>query len=287
MARKAKPLGVKLAGLYAALATAAKQDLTSKRTRDALKAIIAESHVQVGNATSSGLTSNVPGKTYRMITLGIRTSRPVNDALFDLTVPIQRIFDAADGNVPAMPILDKALYTAGMSYAIAADITKDGDKKSPGTFFEIFVGHLVASVYKTIPDRSVNVPTLGATVSIPTDYVFALPNHRRLHLPVKMSTRERVIQVWAHQKMLDGMLGVGTFKGMLVCATETNKQQNVSVVEVCLPLQWAAYQMYIARLERIYYLDPPDKYIALRQTPPFIQVWPFSKFFTEAQQIII
>lgn len=73
----------------------------------------------------------------------------------------------------------------------------------------------------------------------------------------------------------------------MVCATETNKQQNVSVVEVCLPLQWAAYQMYIARLERVYYLDPPDKYIALRQTTPFIQVWPFSKFFTEAQQVIV
>jgi hypothetical protein len=71
----------------------------------------------------------------------------------------------------------------------------------------------------------------------------------------------------------------------LVCLTETNKQQNASVVEVCLPNQWIAYQMFIARLERVYYLDPPVKYTALRETYPHIQVWPFSHFFSEADTI--
>jgi hypothetical protein len=74
--------------------------------------------------------------------------------------------------------------------------------------------------------------------------------------------------------------------GILVCLTETNKQQNTAVLEVCLPNQWIAYQMYIAHLDRVYYLDPPVKYLALRDTFPNIQVWPFSRFFTEAKNLV-
>jgi hypothetical protein len=43
----------------------------------------------------------------------------------------------------------------------------------------------------------------------------------RIHLPVKTSTRERVIQAWAHQRVLDGVYGVGRFKGVLVALAET------------------------------------------------------------------
>lgn len=82
------------------------------------------------------------------------------------------------------------------------------------------------------------------------------------------------------------MHGSGRFRGVLVCLTETNKQQDSSVVEVCLPNQWIAYQMYISQLHRVYYLDPPAKYLSLRNTFPNIQVWPFSKFFSEASTII-
>jgi hypothetical protein len=112
--------------------------------------------------------------------------------------------------------LDRALYTAAMSYPLAIDLTKDGDKKTPGTFFEILIGHIFAARYGANPIRTITIPTLDIETSIPTDYIFELNNHRRLHVPIKISTRERVVQVWAHQKLLDGMHGVNRFIGILV-----------------------------------------------------------------------
>jgi hypothetical protein len=106
---------------------------------------------------------------------------------------------------------------------------------------------------------------------IPTDFVFDLGSGKnRVHLPIKLSTRERVVQVWAHQRALDGMHGTARFKGILVVMSETNKQKDISATEVCLPNQWMAYQMYIAQLFRIYYLDLPEKYVALKDAYPFI-----------------
>lgn len=67
--------------------------------------------------------------------------------------------------------------------------------------------------------------------------------------------------------------------------TETNKQENASVVEVCLPNQWMAYQMYIAQMFRVYYLDLPVPYLALKDRYPFIQVKPFGDFFSELDKI--
>jgi hypothetical protein len=122
--------------------------------------------------------------------------------------------------------------------------------------------------------------------TLPTDFIFDLgPGKIKVHMPVKISTRERVVQAWAHQRVLEGMLGAGRYKGVLVVLTETNKQKNKSVVEVCLPGQWKAYQMYIAPLFRVYYLDIPKKYEPLREKYPFIQIWPFAKFFSEYQAI--
>jgi hypothetical protein len=95
------------------------------------------------------------------------------------------------------------------------------------------------------------------------------------------------VQVWAHQRVLDGVYGLERFKGTLVCLAETNYQsRNNTVVEVCLPNQWMAYQMFIARLFRIYYLDPPLRYLQLRENYPFIQVRHFSDFFDEYEKII-
>lgn len=37
--------------------------------------------------------------------------------------------------------------------------------------------------------------------------------------------------------------------------------------------------------ERVYYLDVPLKYAALRDVYPHIQVWPFSRFYAEADAL--
>lgn len=46
-----------------------------------------------------------------------------------------------------------------------------------------------------------------------------------------------------------------------------------------------AYQMYIDQLFRIYYLDVPEKYVALKHIYPFIQVKAFGEFFSEIAKI--
>jgi hypothetical protein len=179
-----------------------------------------------------------------------------------------------------------ALYTAVMSYFAASDLLNTDDRKTPGTIFEIIVAHIEAAKLGTVPVKHTTTPTMDGPVTIPTDYIFDLGRTKpRVHLPIKASTRERAVQAWAHQRLLDGMHGDGRFRGLLVCFAETNKQKDKSVVEVCVPEQWLAYQRFIARLHRIYYFDPPAKYLALRERQPPLPVARFADFFDEIDQI--
>jgi hypothetical protein len=273
-----------IAAAYKALKAAAKANMRSAATRAAMRDAVAVSLVFTADTAMAPLVSKVPGKVYAMITHEGRTSRPINVGLYrsDLSADalMTTIFSPAEGADPNL--LDQCLYTAAMSFPLACDLLGAGNQKSPATFFEIFIAHLAATKFGVNPQTFIDVPTLGEPLRIPTDFIFTLAPNRRVHMPVKISTRERVVQVWAHQRMLDGMLGAGLFKGVLVCLTETNKQKEESVVEVCLPNQWAAYQMYIATMSRIYYLDPPVRYLGLRDVYPHIQVWPLSKFLLEA-----
>lgn len=239
------------------------------------------------------LLSHIPGKSYFTFEASSpksRTSRGVNSGLFmmDIDQVVSTLQQIILGDIPTDPLeLHAALYTAAISYPAVADVTKDGDQKTPGTYFENLVGHLVAATFGVRPTKTVIAPTLDLEVRLPTDFVFDLGQGKsRIHLPVKASTRERVIQVWAHQRVLDGMHGVNRFRGLLVVLAETNRQSATnSIAEICLPDQWTAYQMYIAQLHRVYYFDIPDKYRALRETYPFLEVKHFADFFYEWKQI--
>lgn len=236
------------------------------------------------------LESKVAGKSYFMFRDDARgkTSRPVNAALFDAELTREAIDAVLSCSVDGMNSdqITKIVYTIAMSYCASADIIKSSDQKTPGTFFEFLIGHIVARQLDVNPQKQISVPTLDEMITLPTDFVFDLGlGKNRVHLPIKISTRERVVQVWAHQRVLDGMHGVARFKGVLIAMAETNKQKDVSVTEVCLPNQWMAYQMYIAQLFRVYYLDIPEKYIALSERYPFIQVKKFGDFFSEVDKI--
>jgi len=81
-------------------------------------------------------------------------------------------------------------------------------------------------------------------VELPTDYVFdAGRNRRKIHLPIKTSTRERGVQAWVHHLILDPIFGTGRFLGVLVIYGETNRQRTGSVIEVCVPAQWQMFQV--------------------------------------------
>ena len=267
-----------------------RRDLKGIDIEDKLIAVIASSRLFLESLIRAPLVSKIVGKEYFMFVGndGKKTSRAVNSALYLDTFDAGQLRCALSCQTDCLgsEVLTKIVYTAAISYCCAADLLKQGDQKTPGTFFEVLIGHIVAVALDVNPEQQIRVPTLDMDITIPTDYVFDLgPLKNRIHLPIKISTRERVVQVWAHQRVLDGMHGVARFKGILIAMAETNKQKETSVVEVCLPNQWIAYQMYIAQMFRVYYLDLPQQYLRLKDRYPFIQVKPFGDFYEEIAKI--
>jgi hypothetical protein len=220
---------------------------------------------------------------------GTVQSRPINRNLYEVDDFINKLNILFTGDPTSLgrTELQKVLYTAAISFCVFNDLHKRNDQKTPGTFFEIFSSHFFAKTYDFNPAREIQVLNLDAEGTLPTDYIFRLGGNRSsIHLPVKTSTRERVIQVWAHQRVLDGIYGVDRFKGVLVCMAETNAQPNFRCTEVCLSKQWQIYQSFIARLHRIYYLDLPGRYAELVNGNPSINVKEFSEFFYESADLV-
>lgn len=268
----------------------AAKDLKGDDMSNRLYAVIIASRGYLTTLSKVDLVSKIPNKEYYVFYDDGRKkySRAVNKDLYmeDLDGDtILKVLNCETDGIDSAT-LTKIVYTCAMSYCCATDILKQSDQKTPGTFFEFLVGHLVARMLGVNPEQQITVPTLDLEITLPTDFVFDLgPGKNRVHLPVKTSTRERVVQVWAHQRVLDGMHGVARFKGVLVVMAETNKEEDFAVKEVCLPDQWMAYQMYIAQLFRVYYLDLPETYTSLKDRYPFIQVKPFGEFFGEVDKI--
>lgn len=239
------------------------------------------------------LKSLVPGKHYFAFSNGKKLSRAINKSLFtqDLQewdhfrqVISSKQWDALD---PAQ--LTRMIYSAAASFFCFIDLTKEGDQKTPGTFFEYLIGHLFAWRLGVNPTTRLPVLNLDMETTLPTDFIFNLGRERpKFHLPIKVSTRERVIQVWAHQRVLDGVYGTGRFLGTPVILTETKTdKQKREVIEICLPDQWRIYQMHIAQLKRIYYLDVPVSYERLNTVFPPLSIKPFGQFFSEADTLSI
>lgn len=180
-----------------------------------------------------------------------------------------------------------AIYSIAISFCATIDLLKKNDQKTPGTYFEMLMGHFYARTFDINPRKQLDVLNLGSRATLPTDFIFDLGDMKpKYHIPVKTSTRERVVQVWSHQKVLDGVYGVGRFLGLLTCLAETNVNTGRNdVTEVCLPDQWQIYQLFIARLTRIYYLDIPNKYKELNYIFPRIHVKEFGEFFYEVEQL--
>ena len=109
-----------------------------------------------------------------------------------------------------------------------------------------------------------------------------------LHVAVKMSTRERVVQAWEHQRLLDSAFGSGTYRGIMILFAETKLDvRKKEVVEICVPEQWLAYQTHLAPMTRIYYFDAPARYIALAaKYPDVVTLVPFATFLSEKGALV-
>jgi hypothetical protein len=205
-------------------------------------------------------------------------SRPVNEALIcnsleDSKGIFMAILDGRRHDYSSTAIT-QAVYGMAISCCAAVDVTSRGDRKTQGTVFEWLCAALIQSTLQVSPCRSLEILNLDLRGKLPTDFVFDMGTEKpKFHLPVKTSTRERIIQVWAHQRMLDGVYGSGRFLAMPIVLTETKLEAKTrKVIEICLPWQWRLYQMHIANLWNVCYLDLPDTYAKLNNVFPPVNV---------------
>ena len=224
------------------------------------------------------LTSEVEGKRYFGFR-GDEQSRPLNEGLYVTDEDrFKRLLRALRGGFRRSSPQDivTGIYTMVYSVFAANDVYGVG-RKASATFFEILIGHVVSRWVGVPPRKKVRIPESGA--ELPTDYVFDLGGRaNKLHLPVKTSTRERAVQAWVHQLVLDRIFGSRVYTGVLVVAAETKRDaRSGEVIEICVPNQLQMFQSRVAELARVYYLDPPDVYLALARARPQLQVKSFGE----------
>lgn len=273
---------------------AAKTDARAAGVAAALAGATSEAHkFLTTTANAQVLTTRLVGRTYFAYEYNGRLSRAINADQFitnrtDFINASTACFSAEGPKSLGADGATRAIYTFAMSFCAAIDVLKSGDKKSPATYFEILIAHLIAMRIGASPTKAIDVLNLDTKLTqLPTDLIFDPGKGKtKFHVPVKLSTRERVIQAWAHQRVLDGVYGSRRFSGLLVVMSETLLTQNTkAVTEVCLPDQWRIYQMFIAWLSRVYYLDIPVGYANMASEYPKIDVKGFGHFFLEADAL--
>ena len=181
-------------------------------------------------------------------------------------------------------------YTVALAPCLAMEIFDRQNKKGPATYFECYIGHLFGRAIGVNPERRARLPVVGREVLLTMDFIFDVGNaHPRVHVPVKMSTRERVVQAWAHQRLLEAAYGANAYRGVMVLFSETKlDSRSLEVVEICVPEQWLAYQSLLARMDRIYYFDVPARYQELTDRyPNLIAIRQFGHFFAEREAVLL
>lgn len=276
---------------YEAVRSACKADCKSDRTGQLiLELVIVSLRFLVDQCKPIDLVSRAPGKTYFTYTNGSATARPANTALFESDEQtIRALWQQWLDDAISAEDFGRLSYTVALAPGLAMEIFDRQNKKGPATYFEWYVGHLFARTIGVNPTERVRLPILGQEVLMTMDLLIDLgENYRKVHLPVKMSTRERVVQAWAHQRLLDAAYGDGVYRGVMVLFSETKlDSRTLEVVEICVPGQWLAYQSYLATMDRAYYFDIPHRYQVLtEQYADIIVIKPFREFFAERDAVL-
>ena len=239
------------------------------------------------------LKSLVPNKTYFSFAQHGRggiVARPANTALFDLDP------DRVSGQWQAwwegrLPHADLARmsYTIALAPCLAIELFDRQNKKQPATYFEYLIGHIFSKSIGTNPYKRATLKVADRSVKLTMDFLFNMPRGtRHIHLPVKMSTRERVVQAWAHQRVLDAAYGDNVYRGIMILFSETKlDSKKLEVIEICVPDQWLAYQTLLSKMDRIYYFDVPAAYSALAaRYPDVMPIKNFGEFFIEKEAVL-
>lgn len=227
-------------------------------------------------------------KAYTSFSHKTAISRPISASLFvsDSTI-FQRLWNQfissieGKGRVSSMDAhdIDRVLYTAIMSFAACYDIWKPMSRKTPGTHFEILLGSIFS---RFLPDlartKFIALPDQDEKVS--TDIVFGNAAGG-LVIPAKITTRERIVQPYAHQRILDSVFPDGRYKSVLMCVSETQRDnENNCVNDICVPGMVRLFQTHLASLAGIYYLDPPARYLQ-SDVSDVVRVATYSTLFRE------
>lgn len=210
------------------------------------------------------------GKQYHMLRVERNVSRPVH---LPLLIRDRKLFREAwrEFQDSARPQerrynfppeeTNTVLYSASMAFAICYDLWKPASRKTPGTFFEVVLGSVLQTVLPGF-ERTAHVVLPGQTEKVSTDIVFLTPDEKGgLVIPAKITTRERIVQPFAHQRILDSVFGERRFRSVLISVSEMQRQGKVGANAICVPGAIRLYQLHLAGLSGLYYLDPPARYL--------------------------
>jgi hypothetical protein len=280
---------------YEAAKRACKSQYCSDATASAIDTLVGISLKFLKEKCKSiDLDSKVPSKSYFSFQSKdgrSQLSRPINLAHFnhDLDQVSKQWTAWRGGKALSHESLRKMIYTVAISPCAAMEVFDKGNKKGPATYFECLIGHVFSEAFGVEPRKKASLPVKGKRVRLTMDLIFDLGDGKpSIHMPVKMSTRERIVQAWAHQRLLDAAFGAKKYKGIMVLFSETKLDSRThEVVEICVPDQWLAYQALLSKMTRIYYFDIPAKYKALTDSfPDLITIKNFGDFFAEKASVM-
>ena len=175
--------------------------------------------------------------------------------------------------------VNSLFHSAVIGFGAGMDLFSGGNRKAPGTFLEMAVGPTIAILTGRRERGQVTLPDPGTGVEerIPVDLHFAAlesdpPGSPTLVVPTKISTRERISQVFIHQRMLDA-LRPGGYRSALVACNENNTRipsglpaadrtpENCSLTDTLVPGTIRKYQRLVAPIHGMFYTDPPASYL--------------------------
>jgi len=286
--------------------------------------LVSTAHGKLGddaNFAAYGCFAGKPAVDYNVFSANGFTSRPVRPDIYiqshdEFVHSIAKLAAALESRPlqiddDTIEISNRVVYTSVMSVACCYDLWQRGSRKTPGTFFEFFMAALLQKMLphavfsKHIPlaallndaETGEGVPVDveavesdeedGGAASVSTDLVIGMEGrHGGVVVPLKITTRERIVQPFAHQRILNSAFGESAYQSLLVCISETQLDEKTkSVKQVCVPGTVKLFQKYLAPVGGLYYCDIPQRYFA-PDMQKIIPVKSVGKFFQDIADIL-
>ncbi len=198
------------------------------------------------------------------------------------------------------------VYTAVMGFSCCYDLWKPGSRKTPGTFFELLMAALMSlylqghtfskhvdlgqllGVAGVGPSAPAEVDAEAEASSLSTDLVVqSSSNSKYAVIPLKITTRERIVQPFAHQRILESAFP-GQYSSFICCISETQLDKvagRTVVKQVCVPGTVRLFQRFLAHINGLYYCDIPVRY-ARNDLTRHIPVKPVGALFDDVKALL-